>query len=292
LNNFELPKHRQRSLRAWLRERGSSLRGITAADKLSWLASVVDERPPISWRTLSWYGRCLALVGPKDATEGYRQRLIVRAFVSELKNCRRLAPQRRPSRVMPRAVFERLLRETECNVRPKDIASRVRLRLLLKLAWRVGLTLREAVLIRRGWLKRTKNGYLLRFPDRRPARATLAIPRSNDPKLCAVRELDRWLRLLPPVPQTFVFCRIDRLGRFRTDAPLLRYDFHQRLRHHLGRVGETQYAFSSVRRSFLHRSREQFGEAVTHYLAGFVDPRSLNNALRAEPNFSAIKPAL
>jgi hypothetical protein len=290
LSNYKLPKRRLQSLRTSLRARGRSCSSITAADKVSWLAAVVHETPAISWRTLNWYGHCLAILGPRDDGERKTQRLIVRAFVTELKACRVLTPQQRPSPAMPLAVFKRLLAETERDVKRCNVAIRVQTRALLKLCWRVGLPLREAVLIRRAWLKRTKDGYLLRLQRNRGPRDTIAIPRTSDPSICAVRELDRWLRLVPTIPHGFLFCRIDRKRRFCPTTPLDARLFHISLRRYLQRIGETQYAYSSIRRSFLRRSREQLGEAAAFYLSGFVDPRSLSSALRAEPNYAAIKP--
>jgi hypothetical protein len=285
-----LPAYRRRDFEDFLRDRGVPPAAITAQHKIEWLASLVRESLGISWSTLDQYGRGLSVFASGDDAQQAHQRAIVRAFTLELRHHRGFQPPEMPAPAMPLSVFRALM----LHLRPRGTAvsrmiSRARIRCILKLAFRTGIRLSEALVARRSWIIETEFGYIFhcRAGFRRQHRQ-LEILYSDDLLTCAATELENWLRFIPDDPNGILFPTADLTGHIR---PSVTYDekrFLHALRRYLNQIDARQYDYSSIRRSFLKRSYVQLGEAKTFVLSGYSSPDLLRRNLRAEPDWASV----
>jgi hypothetical protein len=280
-----LPANRRTSLEALLRTLGLSLQEATAAAKVQWLLSLLDEDAPMAWSTFEAYARQLEAFGPNDEDERQQQALIVTRFAFELKNNRVFRPCK-PFRAMPLDVFKDLVDRFERPTRLWRLP-RARMRAQLKLGWSAGPHLEELRVMRRHWLTRHSDGYILSIQGG-PAWANrkLAILALRDKSICSVAEMDRWLALLPPDPDGLLFPGTDRNGQFHaSDVPFSRIELEEAIRVRLRRYCQRRYTYTSIRNSFLKRCRERLGDAATFYLSGLQQFPSYLQAMRGEGNF-------
>lgn len=264
---------------------------VTAADKIRWLATLVDERPALSGATIYNLGAALSEYGHDDEEERGKQATLVRAFTLELRSSRALAPPNLPPPAMPLSVFRELLDQNKPGGGYRSHEPlRARTRALLKLEWRAGLRQREVVRARRYWLTECHGGFILKCTGPTPRQNRLIpIRNAKEKALCAVVELRAWMALMPNDPQAFLFPRIDVSGTAHWDEPLDARMFRIHLKKVLRRIGAERYTFESIRRSFFRRCRDQLGEAPAFYFSGLSRPDVLYRQLRAEPQWPKLR---
>ena len=285
-----LPIYRELEFREYLTSIGVSDETVTAFHKIAWLQSIQEGPDARRWQSIYQYALGLAEIGPTDRKELARQAEIVRAFTLEMLVHNK---PRAPRRAMPPAVFKQLILSGSVDTaRPTERLSSRRNLAGLKLAWNTGLAPAELCKIRRGWLHRDlKDGaYILAFKGQTARRTrTLFIPANEDPDLCAVVELDRWLALLPTDPAAFIFPKMHRSYHLRYDAPMAGHAWGLVLKRLLRKVGQVGvYDFHSIQRTVFVRIRSERGPAAALAASGFYDARSLDWKLRREPDWSRV----
>jgi integrase len=252
---------------------------------------IVREKPPPSFTLIYYCARGVCDYGPARDREWSTS--VVRAWVLELRYNRALAPPRQSQKAMTATQFLRMIRRfSRPSHRPTDVVARARHRAALKLTWWTGLSAAEISKIKQAWLQKVGDDYVLKFQGRLKRARKFAIPRSANKDICAARELDAWLRRLPHDPHGYLFPQIDRQGNLHTDVPAPAMTWSQLVKVQMEALGIKGYNWTSIRISFLKRTRDERGILVAFILSGLSRIDILHRLLRREPDWSKVRTPL